>query len=144
MKKVLAIILTTIGGFLLNVLMCAAGVFAFPAHFIIYIIAAAAMISIYSPILIAVVGNVSDKSGVSRKTLYFCAQAPILALSLAYFIKELVTYDPPSGNGIFGRWRYVGNLGLGLGIAMFTLITSVLTTAAAFITAAVVKRKELQ
>ncbi|MDE6726970.1 MAG: hypothetical protein K2J80_03400 [Oscillospiraceae bacterium] len=145
MKKVSAIILTIISRLLLNAGICAAGVFAFPAHFVIYIIAAATLISIYSPILIAVVGNVADKSRVSRKTLYLCAQAPILALSLAYFIVELFKYDPPYGGGILsgGGWAYVGNLGLGLGIAMFMLITSVLTTSAAFITAAVVKRKGL-
>lgn len=146
MKKSLAIILTIIGGILANAVICTAGVFAFPAHFVIYIIAAAALISMYTPILIAVVGNAANKSGVSRKTLYLCAQAPILALSLVYFIAELIKYDPPYGGGILsGRgWTYVGDLGLGLGIAMFTLITSVLTTAAALITAAAVKRKELQ
>lgn len=142
MKKALAVILTMIGGLLTNAVICAAGVLAYPAHVVVYILASALLISIYSPVLMAVVGNVSDKSGVSRKALYICAQAPILALSLVYFIKELATYDPPSGNGIFGGWRYVENLGLGLGIAMFMLITSVLTTAAAFVTAAVVKKKD--
>lgn len=135
-------ILTMIGGLLTNAVICAAGIFAYPAHVVVYILASALLISIYSPVLMAVVGNVADKSGVSRKTLYLCAQAPILALSLVYFIEELITYDPPSGNGIFGGWRYV-HLGLGLGISLCMLITAVLTTAGVFITAAVVKRKGL-
>lgn len=146
MKKSLAIILTITGGLLCNVIICAAGVFAFPIHVILYITAAALLISIYSPALTAAVGNASDKSGVPRKTLYLCAQAPTLTISLVYFITELIKYDPPYGGGILSGsgWAYVGTLGLGLGIAMFMLITSALTTAAAFLTAAAVKRKELQ
>ena len=45
---------------------------------------------------------------------------------------------------IFCGRTYVGNIGLDLGIALFTLITSVLTTAVVFISAAVVKRKEFK
>lgn len=141
MKKTLFVILTILFGLLTNAIICAVGVLAYPAHVVLYIIAAAELISIYSPVLIAVVGNVADKSGVSRKTLYICAQAPILVLSLVYFISELVTYDPPSG-GMFGGWRYVGDLGLGLGIAIFTLITAVLTTAVSFLIAAMAKKKD--
>lgn len=141
MKKTLSVILTILFGLLTNTIICAVGVLAYPAHVVLYIIAAAALISIYSPTLIAVVGNAADKSGVSRKTLYICAQAPILALSLVYFISELVTYDPP-GSWKFGGWRYVGDLGLSLGIAIFTLITAVLTTTASFIIAAMAKKKD--
>lgn len=141
MKKPLAVILTIFGGLLTNAVICAVGVLAYPAHVVVYILAFALLISIYSPALMAVVGSVSDKSGVSRRTLYLCVQAPILALSLVYFIEELITYDPPSSNGIFGGWRYV-HLGLWLGISLCMLITAVLTTAVVFITAAVVKKKE--
>ncbi len=140
MKRTLSVILTILFGLLANAVICAAGVLAYPAHVVLYIIAAAALISIYSPTLIAVVGNAADKSGISRKTLYICAQAPILALSIAYLIEELVTYDPPR-NTAFGGWRYV-NLGLGLGIAVCMTATAIVTTAVSFIIAAMAKKKD--
>lgn len=140
MKKIIAILLTVIGGLLANAIICAAGVFLYPMSIFIYAAAELLLLFIYGGLLIAVTGLAAERSAVSRKALYICAQAPFLAVISVNFIKQLVTYDPPSGSGIFGGWRYV-NLGLSLGIAVCMLVTSVLTTAFAFIMAAVVKKK---
>lgn len=141
MKKSLAVIFTVIGGILANAVICSAGVYLFAVNPIVYIIAEAFMMFMWSLALIAVTGRVSDKTAVPRKALYICAQAPLLAVHAVNFIKELVTYSKP-GNGIFGGWKYI-NLGLGLGVAICMLATSVLTTAFAFVTAAVARRKGL-
>lgn len=122
-----------------NAIICAAGVFLYPMSIFIYAAAELLLLFIYGGLLIAVTGLAAERSAVSRKVLYICAQIPSLAVVLVNFIINMVTYDPPS-SGIFGGWRYV-NLGLSLGIAVCMLVTSVLTTAFAFIMAAVVKKK---
>lgn len=152
MKKPTAVIFTMLFGLVGSSLVCAAGVFAYSANIVIYIIATAALSIIYAKVLISVVEGIAESRGVwrgnpasvlkgdrrvrrkakggppSEKALLICAQAPILVLSLAYFISELAVYEPPSGS-----WRNFAHLGYELGTALCMFVTAVLTTAAAVV-----------
>ncbi len=153
MKKPTAVILTMLFGLVGSALVCAAGVFAYSAHIVIYIIVMAVLNLIYARVLIDVVEGIAESRGVwrgnpelilkgdrrvrrkggppSEKALFICAQAPILVLSLAYFISELVVYEPPGGG-----WRSFAHLGYELGTALCMFVTAVLTTVATFFIAA--------
>lgn len=160
MKKPTAVILTMLFGLVGSSLVCAAGVFAYSANIVIYIITTAVLIIIYAKVLISVVKGIAESRGTwrgnpasvikgdqrvrrkgkggppSEKALFICAQVPILALSLAYFISELAVYEPPSGG-----WRNFAHLGYELGPALCMFVTAVLTTAATFFIAARAKKK---
>lgn len=147
MKKPMAVILAMLFGLVGSSLVCAAGVFAYSAHIVVYIIVMAVLNLIYARVLIDVVEGIAESRGTwrgnpesvlkgdrrvrrkakggppSEKALLICAQAPILVLSLAYFISELAVYEPPGGS-----WRNFAHLGYELGPALCMLVTAVLTT----------------
>lgn len=149
MKKVLAIILTVICGFLANTIAAVPSVWILltseKALGLIIGLLAGLLIACGLADLLNLIGKkLEGKCGLARWVFLLIAQAPFVVLFAALFITNAVrlhNFDD-SVDYMFSGLDYWG-LKLGFYMYLGALVTSAATTAAAFIALAISKKQEI-